>query len=265
MRKFLFLILLVGSYSFGQVNTYSVGDVVDNFTITDTKGEQHTLYDITASGKYVFLDFFFTRCPPCQATQKYFNQLHDKYGCNEGEIYTLSISYDPYDTDAIIDAFEATYGGNFHHSPAAGPQGGGAQVTNNFGINAYPTYCIIGPDNKLVVGDIWPISGVHTYEAAFPSGFAPEPVECTEMSTLELTDIDVVLYPTVSSGQLTVRMKDAGQSNISVFNMNGQQLYSQNHSGNTIELNLDLKPGVYIMKIKTDNKKEATIERFIIK
>ena len=43
---------------FAQVTGYSVGDVVDNFTVTDVNGNEHSLYDITASGQYVYLDFF---------------------------------------------------------------------------------------------------------------------------------------------------------------------------------------------------------------
>src|SRR5690606_5912630 len=125
MKNFLFLFLIIGGLAYSQVTTYNVGDVVDDFTVTDTQGVEHNLYDITASGKYVFLDFFFTRCGPCQQTQQHFNHLHDKYGCNEGDIYTISISADSYDTDPIIDQFEENFGGEYNHSPAVGPQGGG--------------------------------------------------------------------------------------------------------------------------------------------
>lgn len=70
-----------------QATNYNVGDVVDDFTVVDTEGVEHNLYSITASGKYVFLDFFFVNCGPCQTWQATYNQLHDKYGCNEGEVY----------------------------------------------------------------------------------------------------------------------------------------------------------------------------------
>jgi len=33
-----------------QTTNYSVGDVVDDFTVVDTEGVEHNLYSITASG-----------------------------------------------------------------------------------------------------------------------------------------------------------------------------------------------------------------------
>jgi len=265
MRKFLFFALLIGSISYAQVTTYSVGDVVDNFTVTDTQGVEHNLYDITASGKYVFLDFFFTRCPPCQQTQQYFNNLHDKYGCNEGDLYTISISYDPYDTNDIIDQFEENFGGPFNHSPAVGPQGGGPAVVANFGISAYPTYCVIGPDNTLKVADIWPVSGLETFENAFPTGFEPEIMECSIMASFDEMEHTVNLYPTVSNGQMTLELSDSKNATISIFNLAGKNVFNNNYNSTSqIDLNLNLSSGVYIMKIQT-SEYGIILKKFVIK
>ena len=260
-----FLFFLGSAICFGQVNAYNVGDVVDNFIVTDTDGVEHNLYDITASGKYVFLDFFFTTCGPCQQTQKYFNELHDKYGCNQGEIFTLSITGYPGDTDAKVIQFENTYGGPFNHSPAVSIEGNGAAVTSNFGINAFPTYCIIAPDNTLAVKDIWPISNVISYENAFPNGFDPEPMECTTMSVSDLDSHFFNLYPSVSNGQFTVNLANASDAKISVYNTLGQVVYSNSYA-NTQNITLDLKlsSGVYILKVATSDKQVET-KKFIIK
>lgn len=265
MRNLLFLFLIVSSLGYAQVTAYNVGDVVDNFTITDTQGVEHNLYDITASGKYVFLDFFFTRCGPCQATQQYFNHLYDKYGCNEGDLYTLSISYDPYDTNEIIDIFEETFGGSYNHSPAVGPQGGGDLVRSNFGVNAFPTYCVVGPDNTLQVADIWPISGIQTFEGAFPNGFDPEIMECSVMGTSDVLANTINLYPTVSNGQMTLDISDSKNASVSIYNMTGQGVYNNAYTqSGKVNLNLDLSPGVYIMKIQT-SEYGTVLKKFIIK
>lgn len=265
MKQFLFSLLFVGFglTSFAQVGNYNVGDTVDNFTVVDTKGVEHSLYDITASGKYIFIDFFFVTCPPCQQTQKFFNQLHDKYGCNEGEVYTLSISDVPGNTNAAIDQYEATYGGPYRHGPAAGIEGNGVEAGNLIGISAYPTYFLVGPDNKLVNKDIWPISGVQTYEAAFPAGFNPEPMECAAMGTSDLESELFTVYPTVSDGSFNLNFAKNSDSKVSVFNMNGQQVYENSYKAKkNIQLNLSLAPGVYVLKVQTaDNK---TISKKII-
>ena len=75
-----------------QASNYDVGDVVDNFTVVDTEGNTHELYEITASGKHVYLDFFFDTCPPCQATSPIFGDFFNKYGCNSGDVYCLVIN-----------------------------------------------------------------------------------------------------------------------------------------------------------------------------
>ncbi len=72
-------LLFVGN-AMAQLQGYSVGQTVNDFTVTDTQGNTHNLYSITASGKHVVLDFFFDTCPPCQQTQPYLNQLHETYG-----------------------------------------------------------------------------------------------------------------------------------------------------------------------------------------
>lgn len=267
MKNLLFsaLLILGSAIGFGQVNAYQVGDVVDNFTVTDTDGVEHTLYDITASGKHVVLDFFFTTCGPCQQTQKYYNELHDKYGCNQGEVYTISITGYPGDTDAKVIQFENTYGGPFNHSPAVSIEGNGTPVTSNFGISAYPTYCIIAPDNTLAVRDIWPISNVGSFENAFPSGFAPESMECTEMGVSDLNSQVFSLYPTVSNGQINVNLEQSADSKISVYSMLGQEVYSNSFNAQkNIQLDLKLSSGVYIMKVATSNKQVET-KKFIIK
>ena len=78
LKTLLSAALLTGAaFSFGQ-STIANGTTVNNFTVTDTDGNEHDLYTITASGKYVFLDFFFDTCPPCQSTTPIFNEIGAK-------------------------------------------------------------------------------------------------------------------------------------------------------------------------------------------
>ena len=167
-----------------QVQNYAVNETVDDFTVTDTDGNVHNLYSITASGKHVVLDFFFDTCPPCQQTQPYFNEMHETYGCNDHDLFVISINNGT-DNNAAVDAFEATYGGSFRHSPAVGIEGGCAAVDDAFGITAYPTYCLIGPDNKLKNADIWPISNMQSYVNAFPAASNIQTAQCAAVGVHE--------------------------------------------------------------------------------
>lgn len=159
MKKITLILILFSFMTNAQVRNYNVGDVIDDFTVTDTEGVEHNLYSITAQGKHVWLDFFFVDCVPCQLTVSHFNEFYDKYGCNDGEVYALSINLGN-DGDAYVEWYKQQFGGPFNHAPAASGEGGSAAVRNNFGVNAFPTFCLIGPDNTLLNKDISPIRGV---------------------------------------------------------------------------------------------------------
>jgi thiol-disulfide isomerase/thioredoxin len=173
---------------FAQVQNYAVGDTEDDFTITDTDGVEWNLYDLTAQGKYVYLDFFFDTCEPCQTTQPIYNEFHDTYGCNEFEIFVISINNGT-DNDQEVIALENTFGSDFQNSPAVSSEGGSDVTDANFGITAYPTYGMVGPDKTLVENDIWPIADVSIYEATIPE----ESNETPMAYSLGLGDA-VVLY-----------------------------------------------------------------------
>lgn len=266
MKKLLLLALTATGFAVSaQIGNYAIGETVDDFTGTDTKGVEHTLYWATSEGKYVFLDFFFTTCPPCQATQKYFNELYDKYGCNDGDIYTLSITGYPGDTDVKVDNFEATYGGPTAHSPAISIEGNGVAITSQFAPAAYPTYILIGPDNKLIKNDIWPISNVTTFENALPNGADPEPMECAAMGATDLNANQISVYPTVSNGNFTIAFGKNTDSNIGIFDMAGKQVYSNSYKGKqTVSVDVKLASGIYFLRVNTaDNK--SSMKKIIIK
>ena len=92
MKKITLILCMLTYVVNAQVNNYNVGDVVDDFTVTDVEGVEHNLYSILAEGKYVYLDFFFDTCVPCQTTTPIFNEFFDKYGCNEGDVFCISIN-----------------------------------------------------------------------------------------------------------------------------------------------------------------------------
>lgn len=256
MKKLLLFlgVFSISFLSFSQVQNYNLNDVVDDFTVTDTEGVVHNLYEITASGKYVFLDFFFDTCPPCQQTQPIYNELHDKYGCNEGDIFVISINNGT-DTNAEVIAFENQFGGPFNHSPAVGIEGGCDPVDANFGIAAYPTYCLINPNNQIINLDIWPINDVSTYEAAFPSGFEPEPMECNVLSIGDSNiDVSFLLYPNpISNSQkLTISLATDLQSEVKIYSVLGKEIYSNTYSAKQIEIQHNLDAGTYFVSVETD-------------
>lgn len=272
LLAFACLFMLAGSTQ-AQVSNFAVGDVCPNFTVIDVNGVTHTLYDITATGQYVMLDFFFTTCPPCQATAPIWNELHEKYGCNQGQLYCLSI--DNGDSDQDVMAFENQYGGTFSHAPAAsGTQGGGNAVNTTFGIVAYPTYTLIGPDNKFINTDIWPISSVVDFENAFPSGSNIMPMACTSVSVddeLNAATLNMYPNPAAQSTRLDLNFENFGEVSIEVYDILGKQvavrsLGTVDAGVQTVDLDLSaINNGIYIVRIQQDGKVLAAQKLEVLK
>lgn len=260
MKRFLLAIFSVCALGIGanaQVGTYSVGDVVDDFTVTDTDGNEHNLYSITASGKYVYLDFFFDTCGPCQGASPHFGEFYDKYGCNSGEVYCLVINNGS-DSDAEVIAYEEEFGGPGHHAPAVSADGGSGAVDDAFGVGAYPTFCLIGPDNRLMESDIWPVSSIADFEATFGGDFNPDPMPCSFAGVEEQTALtEVSVYPNPANTMTTVAFSAEAQNEvtITVYNMLGEVMESnliQAVAGQNIaELDLaGYESGNYIVQIQ---------------
>lgn len=250
-----------------QIQGYTVGQTVDDFTVTDINGTSHTLSTYTNAGKWVILDFFFVDCPPCQATTPIFNELHEKYGCNSSNLICISMNTGQ-DNNAAVAQFEATYGGSFSHAPAIASEGGAGAVNSAFNPTAYPTYCLIGADMTLKNSDIWPLTDVSTFEdACAAAGFTPTPATCPGVAaTPELTLTDAQIFPNPSTGNITVRFTNTVSSDVTieVSNLVGQIVYTSTASSingsNSIDLDLvDLNNGQYIVKI--DNGQAQTISK----
>jgi thiol-disulfide isomerase/thioredoxin len=249
----LFLTFTFSIAVMGQTNNYQNGDIVNDFTVTDTEGVVHNLYDITASGKYVFLDFFFDTCGPCQNTQPIYNKLHDKYGCNEGEIFVISINNGT-DNNAEVIAFENMYGGPFNHSPAVSNEGNSTAVNNDFGVSAFPTYCLISPDNEMVNRDIWPIANVGTYEAAFPVGFEPEPMSCTILAVNDNEHLSFSIYPNPSNGTNINLQLNSSSSNteVKIYSMLGILVHTSVMITTETLIVANLSAGTYLVTVSND-------------
>lgn len=208
-----------------QTQNYPIGSLVSNFTVTDTDGENYDLYELTAAGKVVVLDFFFYNCVPCQDNAPSFSQLYDTYGCNGGDLICISVNNGT-DTDELAEQFGEDFGGAFSHPPTVGPIDG-LEMTSIFGVDAFPTFCIIGTDNRMEDDDIWPLSnGMATLVAAFPIGSQIQPMACTVGMGEQDRVVNASVFPTPSNGMisLVLDLKQAGPLTATVVDALGKQV-----------------------------------------
>jgi thiol-disulfide isomerase/thioredoxin len=264
MKKLLLLItcLFFFNLAHAQIQGYSVGDTVDDFTITTIDGEEINLYTITAGGQYVYIDFFFVDCGPCQNTAPHFNQFHDAYGCNEGDVFCMSVNTGQ-DDDAYVESYETNYGGDYSPCPISSGDGGSAVVDNDFNPAAYPTICLISPDNVLLNGDIWPISSYSDFaDALVDEGFTPELMECTALSVKEIESKEAFsVYPNPASDHITISADGSIIQAIEMFNSIGNKVYQvrANASANTVNVDVSgLDAGIYIVNIYDENNVKSS-------
>jgi thiol-disulfide isomerase/thioredoxin len=265
MKKitFLALLLMLTAGSFAQTNNYNVGDVVDDFTVTDIHGVEHNLYEYADAGKYIYLDFFYDTCGPCQTWQPTYSEFYDKYGCNEGDLIMLSINNGT-DSDEEVILYEETFGGPFNHAPAVSADGGGGPVTSNFGVGAFPTFCMIGPDRTLLEKDIWPLTDVSTFEATFPNGLDPEVMECTILGITDVAAASFLIFPTVSNGQnISIVMNNQEATSVRIYDIIGKEVYANDINSNLIKFSLNVSSGTYFVKVNTE--RNSATKKIIIK
>lgn len=244
-----------------QASNYPNGSTVDDFTVTDTQGQVHNLNAYAAAGKYVLLDFFFYDCGPCQINASHYSALYQTYGCNGGDLICIEVN-NGMDNDALTEAFSEDFAPAYAHPPAVG-SGGGMELTNTFGVGAFPTFCLIGPDKMMINQDIWPLSnGMQTFVDAFPENSGIEAMACaTGITEPEATQAFTVL-PTITDRYITVSSSGPGAavSALRLFDLTGRTMMETAvTAGTSRELDLGSLPtGQYFVKLFTGEGLEKT-------
>ena len=239
-----------------QLNNFSVGDAAPNFTVTDIHGQTHTLSDY--SGKWVMVDLYAYWCGPCAAVAPTINEFYKKYGCNAYDVIVLSVEYEGTTQQTV--AFENANGGdlNFPTPSISGLDGGGGAVHAAYGPAAYPTIFLVGPDGIIKNEDIWPISGVSTFENAFSAaggGNALVPNECT-MGIEEIDLGKISVFPNPSNGDFTINLSNSISENVHIelITLVGSIVYTSIHDtaavGNSIVVKTQyLDTGSYLVRL----------------
>lgn len=194
-------LLALPLFCHAQATNYPAGSTVDNFTATDIDGVTHDLAAYAAAGKYVILDFFFYNCGPCQVHAPYYSELYQTYGCNGNDLICIEVNYG--DPDALAEAFAPDFAPGFAHPPVIG-SGSGDGLVSTFGVMAFPTFCLIDPDMKMVNNDIWPVSNMSTFVNAFPAGSGIDPAPCLTGMPSDPGDRLTGVFPSPSNGEVTL-------------------------------------------------------------
>lgn len=228
-----------------------VGNPASDFTVTDTEGETHQLYDYVEAGKVVVLDFYYTTCGPCQFYSPQVNLAYQKYGCNTANVVFISIDYN--DSDAEVVAYDSEYSIEF--PSVSGLEGGGNDVVSQYGILGFPTFYVI--DSTKTIIDVIDPPTLQVFDFRF-GHHGIVPADCNASANHEISDVQrIELYPNpVSNGEelgIHLPVVEASMIRYEIFNLLGQVVQKgemEVNNATTIALNVEnLIPGIYRVSI----------------
>lgn len=142
------------------------------YTLTDLDGRPIRLADLR--GKAVWVDFWATWCPPCQAELPVLREMSERYADRGLEIVAIAVQEtSPADVRAYAERYELPYTIGFD---------GSGHVFDAYKAYALPTQVFIGPDGvirSIVGGPLDRASAARQIEAILPatapSGSTPSP------------------------------------------------------------------------------------------
>ncbi len=215
-------LFFVANVGFSQTN---LTEAVD-FTVTTVHGDEINLFDLLDNGQHVVIDFFFTTCPPCIASVPTVNDAYEKYGCNNGDVFFLSV--DSGDSDAQVLQYEEDHGGLI--PSVSGNDGGGNAVVSAYGIGAFPTIILIAPDRSIVSQDIFPVTEANFHAAiTTDAGLPSNEAACSLVGLNDLVNTGTAIiksYPNPVSTSLNLEFSIATATSITVevYNLVGQKV-----------------------------------------
>ena len=81
----------------------SVIPPIPNFTLTDSYGDNHDLYEYLTKGDAVLIDFFASWCGPCEASTPEVNSVWEDFGEGETGFQVMGMSVEPTDNNSVVN------------------------------------------------------------------------------------------------------------------------------------------------------------------
>lgn len=113
---------------------YSVGDIMHNFSFTNSYGMQFTLEELFETKKAVVLNFWYTTCTACMGE---FPALERAYKAYSDTVSVVALDDSNDDSAEDIAKFQSDYNLTFHCARD------NAGITTAFGVTAFPTTVVI--------------------------------------------------------------------------------------------------------------------------
>jgi len=229
--------------------------IAPNFTVTDTQGQSHELYEILENGQRVVLDFFYVGCSYCQFYSPFIQQSYENFGCNKGDVFFLGIDWNDSDSDVI--AFDSTYG--IEYPSASGLDGDADSVVNLYNISFYTTLMVIDT-NKHIIKVISPptTENIDTFLLVIGAQKVPCTTSIQSASDSNNQFVKLLNNP-IYDNNISLIIENEATYNLQLIDSKSQLVYQKNKKLqigiNRLAIMENLKPGLYILIIQSEDQK----------
>ena len=177
MKNFALAFSCLMSTVVGAQIDFGLGQTVPNFTVTTVDGSTFDLYSMTSGGQYVVLHFLGDWNYWDEQVTPAVNQAYEAYGCGTADVAFIGLNYSN-NGDASTQTFIDNFG---YLPPVASFDGGSEAVIDAYGVFAYPTLVLIGPDNTVVDTTLY--SGPDSTFATMQADFAAQGIATASCET----------------------------------------------------------------------------------
>lgn len=247
-----------------QLNGQVLIHYASNFSIEDTNGDEHRLYEYLDDGKFVVLEFSFASCRPCKLGAPAIQKAFREYGCNQGDVIFLGLNQ--IDSNAEIKAYQRNFGLSY---PMASIERSTYSITAQYGVKAFPTVVLIAPDRSFVTKDIYPVT-IQNLETALSQAKIPKlPTVCSMVHKkrhFNEINFSVSPNPVVSGATINISLVEAMNVRVDILNILGQKIltpidtFLMKPISKYVDFD-DLQPGLYLIQLSVNGKVVRT-QRF---
>lgn len=105
------LLMLLGCTAFAESTSYSLGDKMDDFTVTTYDGQTVSLYALLEEKDMVLINIWATWCGPCRNEFPFMEEAYQQYA---EDVAIIALSCEPSDTDEVLANFVSSIGMSFY-------------------------------------------------------------------------------------------------------------------------------------------------------
>ncbi len=138
--------------------TLGLGDVMYDFTVTDTNGNQVTLSEMLKEKDVVLLNFWFSTCGPCASEFPYMDEAYQTWQESAG---VIALNSYPTEDETTVKNYQASMGLTFPMAKCPSSWNG------TFGITGYPTSIVVDRYGVICLIEVGGLTSVTPFNNIF--------------------------------------------------------------------------------------------------